>query len=89
MAAPGEQKRKLDVFVPIGADDGDKILIDGEGHPSEFHGKHHLRRLVDAVQGHCTIACCMLSHAYILFAVALLHAILSVVHYAKASQLCM
>ncbi|DBB03068.1 hypothetical protein WJX77_010513 [Trebouxia sp. C0004] len=38
VAAPGEKKRKLDVFVPIGADDGDKIIVEGEGHPSEFQG---------------------------------------------------
>jgi len=38
VAAPGEEKRKLDVFVPIGADDGDKIILEGEGHPSEFQG---------------------------------------------------
>lgn len=37
-AAPGEEKRVVEVFVPIGADDGDKIIVDGEGAPSEFQG---------------------------------------------------
>ena len=41
LAAPGDQKRLVEVFVPIGADDGDKIVVDGEGAPSEFQGNYH------------------------------------------------
>ena len=41
VAAPSEEKRLIEVFVPIGADDGDKIIVDGEGAPSEFQGNYH------------------------------------------------
>lgn len=41
IAAPGEERRLVQVFVPIGADDGDKVIMDGEGAPSEFHGTYH------------------------------------------------
>lgn len=48
MAAPGEEKRKLEIFVPIGADDGDKLIIEEEGQPSEFTGEqcNHPRTLL-------------------------------------------
>ena len=55
VAAPGEEKRKLDVFVPIGADDGDKIILEGEGHLSKFQGEcEHINQTLENI----TTACC-------------------------------
>lgn len=62
MSAPGEAKRPLQIVVPVGADDGDKIIIAAQGRRSAFNGKQppgllcssrFAAMVVDAVQS-CT-----------------------------------
>lgn len=38
VSCPGEAKRQVEVDVPVGADDGDKVVLPRQGHPSEFKG---------------------------------------------------
>lgn len=54
VAAAGEDnKRSIEVSVPTGADDGDKIIIEGEGNRSEFRGGRRGNLIVRLkVKGH-------------------------------------
>ena len=38
IATEGEAKRSVDLNIPVGVDDGDKITVERQGHRSEFRG---------------------------------------------------
>lgn len=38
VASKGEAKRDIGLDIPVGVDDGDKIVLERQGHQSEFKG---------------------------------------------------